>query len=142
MRHSEWNECSGRMADRPDRAPKKLESSAMMMQTDNPDEDANVGQAFATTIPEESVQIVRDAVAGTDVTAAAEAVTGALEAAAATASPDEAEPPTRVEAPPTLTAVSLICTKPVGVASATTSRSKSTVPAVMSGKAALVSASR
>lgn len=39
----------------------------------------------------------RDAVAGTDVTAAAEAVTGALEAAAATASPDEAEPPTRVE---------------------------------------------
>jgi len=39
----------------------------------------------------------RDAVASADVTAAAEVVTGALEAAAATASPDEAEPPTRVQ---------------------------------------------
>jgi hypothetical protein len=39
----------------------------------------------------------RDAVAGADVTAAAEVVTGALEAVVATASPDEVEPPTRVE---------------------------------------------
>jgi transposase len=39
----------------------------------------------------------RDAVAGADVTAAAEAVTGAWDAAAATASPDEAGPPSRVE---------------------------------------------
>ncbi len=37
----------------------------IVVHDDNPDEDANVGQAFVTTIPEDSVQLVRDAVADT-----------------------------------------------------------------------------
>jgi len=38
----------------------------LVVYDDNPDEDANIGQAFVRTIPEDSVQLVRDAAAGND----------------------------------------------------------------------------
>jgi putative ABC transport system permease protein len=38
----------------------------LVVSHDNPDDDANVGQAFLRTIPAESIQVVRDAAAGND----------------------------------------------------------------------------